>query len=80
MLTVGVDLADSASDTSIEHVQRPDGSQFDDMDRAQRVDRDRRDRMPSMTINPVDFPALDESLFSYADNWIFHDGKGSAGR
>lgn len=26
MLTVGVDLADPASDTSIEHVQRPDGS------------------------------------------------------
>lgn len=26
MLTVGVDLADPASDTSIEHVQPPDGS------------------------------------------------------
>ena len=32
--------------------------------------------MPSMTINPANYPALDESLFAYANNWIFHDGKG----
>jgi hypothetical protein len=29
-----------------------------------------------MTVNAVDYPALDEALFAYADKWIFHDGLG----
>lgn len=47
------------------------------MDQARRIDRDRRDRVPSMTINPANYPALDIEIFDYAVNWQFNDGKGN---